>query len=107
MAELLDTPPPGLDEAIAILKVSTFWNFLIIHIYITHIKNDSLQVMEFVDSPDCSMFTRIVFDTASTVSNIIAYVKIQQIVAFYVMIVIQILVSCRVIHLGFCLCQTS
>ncbi|XP_023753092.1 ATPase GET3B [Lactuca sativa] len=43
LAELLDTPPPGLDEAIAILKV-----------------------MEFVDSPDCSMFTRIVFDTAST-----------------------------------------
>lgn len=43
LAELLDTPPPGLDEAIAISKV-----------------------MEFVDSPDYRMFTRIVFDTAPT-----------------------------------------
>ncbi|KAI3799367.1 hypothetical protein L1987_34661 [Smallanthus sonchifolius] len=41
LAELLDTPPPGLDEAIAISKV-----------------------MQFVDSPEYSMFTRIVFDTA-------------------------------------------
>ncbi|KAI3791470.1 hypothetical protein L2E82_05240 [Cichorium intybus] len=44
LAELLDTPPPGLDEAIAISKV-----------------------MEFVDSPDYNMFTRIVFDTTPTV----------------------------------------
>ncbi|CAH1437909.1 unnamed protein product [Lactuca virosa] len=43
LAELLDTPPPGFDEAIAISKI-----------------------MEFVDSPDYSMFTRIVFDTAPT-----------------------------------------
>ncbi|KAM0000894.1 putative arsenite-transporting ATPase [Helianthus debilis subsp. tardiflorus] len=43
LAELLDTPPPGLDEAIAISKV-----------------------MQFVDSPEYSMFTRIVFDTAPT-----------------------------------------
>ncbi|KAI3748228.1 hypothetical protein L6452_11177 [Arctium lappa] len=43
LGELLDTPPPGLDEAIAISKV-----------------------MQFVDSPEYSKFTRIVFDTAPT-----------------------------------------
>ncbi|KAG9441668.1 hypothetical protein H6P81_017522 [Aristolochia fimbriata] len=43
LGELLDTPPPGLDEAIAISKV-----------------------MQFVESPEYSMFTRIVFDTAPT-----------------------------------------
>lgn len=43
LAELLDAPPPGLDEAIAISKV-----------------------MQFVDSPEYSKFTRIVFDTAPT-----------------------------------------
>ncbi|XP_068658626.1 ATPase GET3B-like [Aristolochia californica] len=43
LGELLDTPPPGLDEAIAISKV-----------------------MQFVESPEYSMFSRIVFDTAPT-----------------------------------------
>eukprot|EP00252_Welwitschia_mirabilis_P025926 TRINITY_DN827_c0_g1_i2.p1 TRINITY_DN827_c0_g1~~TRINITY_DN827_c0_g1_i2.p1 ORF type:complete len:377 (-),score=80.50 TRINITY_DN827_c0_g1_i2:194-1324(-) len=43
LGELLDTPPPGLDEAIAISKV-----------------------MQFVESPQYAMFTRIVFDTAPT-----------------------------------------
>lgn len=43
LGELLDTPPPGLDEAIAISKV-----------------------MQFLDSPEYNMFTRIVFDTAPT-----------------------------------------
>ncbi|KAB2010453.1 hypothetical protein ES319_D10G239000v1 [Gossypium barbadense] len=43
LGELLDTPPPGLDEAIAISKV-----------------------MQFLDSPQYSKFTRIVFDTAPT-----------------------------------------
>ncbi|KAG8480533.1 hypothetical protein CXB51_024622 [Gossypium anomalum] len=43
LGELLDTPPPGLDEVIAISKV-----------------------MQFLDSPQYSMFTRIVFDTAPT-----------------------------------------
>ncbi|XP_070017062.1 ATPase GET3B-like [Nicotiana sylvestris] len=41
LGELLDTPPPGLDEAIAISKV-----------------------MQFLDSKDYSSFSRIVFDTA-------------------------------------------
>ncbi|KAI6669403.1 hypothetical protein NL676_004288 [Syzygium grande] len=41
--ELLDTPPPGLYEAISISKV-----------------------MQFVESPDYSNFTRVVFDTAPT-----------------------------------------
>ncbi|OMO67394.1 Arsenical pump ATPase, ArsA/Get3 [Corchorus capsularis] len=43
LGELLDTPPPGLDEALAISKV-----------------------MQFVESPQYSMFSRIVFDTAPT-----------------------------------------
>jgi arsenite/tail-anchored protein-transporting ATPase len=41
--ELLNTPPPGLDEAIAISKV-----------------------VEFVESASYARFTRIVFDTAPT-----------------------------------------
>lgn len=43
LGELLDTPPPGLDEAIAISKV-----------------------MQFLESKDYSTFSRIVFDTAPT-----------------------------------------
>lgn len=43
LGELLDTPPPGLDEAIAISKV-----------------------MQFLESEEYGMFTRIVFDTAPT-----------------------------------------
>ncbi|XP_074355496.1 ATPase GET3B-like [Apium graveolens] len=43
LGELLDTPPPGLDEALAIFKV-----------------------MQFADSQEYSKFTRIVFDTAPT-----------------------------------------
>ncbi|CAN1339346.1 ATPase GET3B [Linum perenne] len=46
LGELLDTPPPGLDEAIAISKV---W-----------------IVIQFLESPEYNMFTRIVFDTAPT-----------------------------------------
>ncbi|KAL2557460.1 P-loop containing nucleoside triphosphate hydrolase superfamily protein [Forsythia ovata] len=43
LGELLDTPPPGLDKAIAISKV-----------------------MQFVESQEFSTFSRIVFDTAPT-----------------------------------------
>ncbi|KAE7996989.1 hypothetical protein FH972_001665 [Carpinus fangiana] len=43
LGELLDTPPPGLDEAIAISKV-----------------------IQFLELQEYSMFTRIVFDTAPT-----------------------------------------
>ncbi|XP_039023390.1 ATPase GET3B-like [Hibiscus syriacus] len=43
LGELLDTPPPGLEEVIAISKV-----------------------MQFLESPQYSMFTRMVFDTAPT-----------------------------------------
>lgn len=43
LGELLDTPPPGLDEAVAIAKV-----------------------VEFVRSEDYARFTRIIFDTAPT-----------------------------------------
>ncbi|XP_039125148.1 ATPase GET3B-like isoform X1 [Dioscorea cayenensis subsp. rotundata] len=43
LGELLDTPPPGLDEAIAISKV-----------------------MQFVEAQEFNMFSRIVFDTAPT-----------------------------------------
>ncbi|KAI4346313.1 hypothetical protein L6164_007225 [Bauhinia variegata] len=45
LGELLDTPPPGLDEAIGISKV-----------------------MQFLESQEYGMFTRIVFDTAPTAS---------------------------------------
>ncbi|KAG8387638.1 hypothetical protein BUALT_Bualt02G0042200 [Buddleja alternifolia] len=48
LGELLDTPPPGLDEAIAISKAM------------------ALQVMEFVESQEYSRFRRVVFDTAPT-----------------------------------------
>ncbi|CAN1238101.1 ATPase GET3B [Linum grandiflorum] len=51
LGELLDTPPPGLDEAIAISKV---WISLVI---------------QFLESPEYSMFTRIVFDTAPTLKQ--------------------------------------
>ncbi|XP_047971051.1 ATPase GET3B-like [Salvia hispanica] len=43
LGELLDTPPPGLDEAIAISKV-----------------------IQFLESQEYNMFTRIIFDTAPT-----------------------------------------
>ena len=43
LGELLDTPPPGLDEAIAISKV-----------------------VQFVNSEEYAKFTRIIFDTAPT-----------------------------------------
>jgi len=43
LGELLDTPPPGLDEAVAIAKV-----------------------VQFAESADYARFTRIVFDTAPT-----------------------------------------
>ncbi|XP_075485698.1 ATPase GET3B-like [Primulina tabacum] len=43
LGELLDTPPPGLDEAIAVSKV-----------------------IQFLESEEYNMFTRIVFDTAPT-----------------------------------------
>ncbi|KAI5648626.1 hypothetical protein M9H77_34631 [Catharanthus roseus] len=43
LGELLDTPPPGLDEAIAISKV-----------------------IQFLESEEYNVFTRIVFDTAPT-----------------------------------------
>ncbi|XP_024403984.1 ATPase GET3B isoform X2 [Physcomitrium patens] len=43
LGELLDTPPPGLDEAIAISKV-----------------------VQFMQAPEYSKFTRIIFDTAPT-----------------------------------------
>ncbi|GFQ02681.1 putative arsenical pump-driving ATPase [Phtheirospermum japonicum] len=51
LGELLDTPPPGLDEAIAISKAPK----IIIS-----------QVMQFVESQEYSRFSRIVFDTAPT-----------------------------------------
>eukprot|EP00475_Leptophrys_vorax_P037798 TRINITY_DN6569_c0_g1_i1.p1 TRINITY_DN6569_c0_g1~~TRINITY_DN6569_c0_g1_i1.p1 ORF type:complete len:130 (-),score=20.01 TRINITY_DN6569_c0_g1_i1:20-379(-) len=43
LGELLDTPPPGLDEAVAIAKV-----------------------VQFMQADEYSNFTRIVFDTAPT-----------------------------------------
>ncbi|QCE07925.1 arsenite-transporting ATPase [Vigna unguiculata] len=51
LGELLDSPPPGLDEAIAISKACILC---------------AVQVMQFLESQEYSMFTRIVFDTAPT-----------------------------------------
>ncbi|KAG6389757.1 hypothetical protein SASPL_151230 [Salvia splendens] len=48
LGELLDTPPPGLDEAIAISKACCDY------------------VIQFVESQEYNMFTRIIFDTAPT-----------------------------------------
>ncbi|KAK6142003.1 hypothetical protein DH2020_016219 [Rehmannia glutinosa] len=50
LGELLDTPPPGLDEALAISKACIM----------------ILQVMQFVESQEYNRFRRIVFDTAPT-----------------------------------------
>ncbi|KAK6136187.1 hypothetical protein DH2020_030078 [Rehmannia glutinosa] len=52
LGELLDTPPPGLDEAIAISKACLM------------LKLES--VIQFLESQEYNMFTRIVFDTAPT-----------------------------------------
>ena len=48
-----------------ILKHGAKW----FHIFISNDKA-SLQVMQFLESQEYSMFTRIIFDTAPTVSNI-------------------------------------
>ncbi|KAK6163350.1 hypothetical protein DH2020_000214 [Rehmannia glutinosa] len=50
LGELSDTPPPGLDEALAISKACIM----------------ILQVMQFVESQEYNRFRRIVFDTAPT-----------------------------------------
>ncbi|KAK6929175.1 Anion-transporting ATPase-like domain [Dillenia turbinata] len=57
LGELLDTPPPGLDEAIAISKArwSCFFKFYVLD-----------MVIQFLESQEYNMFTRIVFDTAPT-----------------------------------------
>ncbi|KAG8380524.1 hypothetical protein BUALT_Bualt06G0024600 [Buddleja alternifolia] len=60
LGELLDTPPPGLDEAIAISKAPSFLTTLI-----TDLKK-TFQVIQFLESQEYKMFTRIVFDTAPT-----------------------------------------
>lgn len=79
MGELLDTPPPGLDEAIAISKVEVqiLFFFLGICLWALHIfaslngflGYELFQVIQFLESQEYSMFTRIVFDTAPTVSE--------------------------------------
>ncbi|GFP97003.1 putative arsenical pump-driving ATPase [Phtheirospermum japonicum] len=51
LGELLDTPPPGLDEAIAISKA---------------FEEHFCQVIQFLESQEYNKFTRIVFDTAPT-----------------------------------------
>ncbi|KAG5533186.1 hypothetical protein RHGRI_027411 [Rhododendron griersonianum] len=52
LGELLDTPPPGLDEAIAISKA-----------------RKDYSVIQFLEQEQYNTFTRIVFDTAPTVSS--------------------------------------
>ncbi|KAK6933400.1 Anion-transporting ATPase-like domain, partial [Dillenia turbinata] len=57
LGELLDAPPPGLDEAIAISKArwSCFFKFFVLD-----------MIIQFLESQEHDMFTRIVFDTAPT-----------------------------------------
>ncbi|KAE9461256.1 hypothetical protein C3L33_06838, partial [Rhododendron williamsianum] len=59
LEELFDTLPPGLDEAIAISKA------LATHFVLFNDKS-ALQVMQFLESQEYSLFTRIVLDTAPT-----------------------------------------
>ncbi|CAN1253041.1 ATPase GET3B [Linum perenne] len=54
LGELLDTPPPGMDEAIAMSKAC------------------KSCVLQFAESPEYSKFTRIVFDTAPTMKKKLA-----------------------------------
>lgn len=87
----MDSPPPGMDEAIAISKARIFpcLQFLVLLfcriIYfsllcllsykfpeifrIIFVLAAASQVMQFVESQEYNMFTRIVFDTAPTVSE--------------------------------------
>ncbi|CAI9091119.1 OLC1v1026057C1 [Oldenlandia corymbosa var. corymbosa] len=73
LGELLDTPPPGLDEAIAISKACSGVScsshecsfFLRINLNLSKCLI-SYQVMQFLESQEYNMFTRIVFDTAPT-----------------------------------------
>ena len=71
----MDTPPPGLDEAIAISKVRIiFLLILLLVLCIVYPKMSTdhvtfFQVIQFLESQEYSMFTRIVFDTAPTVSK--------------------------------------
>lgn len=79
LGELLDTPPPGLDEAIAISKASMVRLAFVISLlvflsdcilnfpcFLTD-NRTCFQVMQFLESQQYSIFTRIVFDTAPTV----------------------------------------
>ncbi|KAI8524092.1 hypothetical protein RHMOL_Rhmol13G0122700 [Rhododendron molle] len=59
LEELFDTLPPGLDEAIAISKALAT-QFVLFN------DKSALQVMQFLESQEYSMFTRIVLDTAPT-----------------------------------------
>jgi arsenite-transporting ATPase len=87
LSELLDTPPPGLDEAVAIAKVRlplvgeggrghehsdalrVCWyrdHMRFVILFSTNLMRVGLQVVQFVDSAEYARFTRIVFDTAPT-----------------------------------------
>lgn len=78
LGELLDTPPPGLDEAIAISKVHlTYCKGFIpppppppyFSLLLTSNSLNPWQVIQFLELEEYSKFTRIVFDTAPTVSK--------------------------------------
>lgn len=71
LEDLLDTLPPGLDEAIAISKACTviFFYFKISRLVLDYNYTVIPQVVEFLESQEYSRFRRIVFDTAPTVRN--------------------------------------
>lgn len=58
LAELLENPPPGIDEAVAVSQVCQGKELLNLQ--------SSFQVVQFLKSDKYSRFKRIVFDTAPT-----------------------------------------
>ena len=77
LGEMLDTPPPELDEAIAISKAcvdSLAFNEFRLTSLTSRVFYGLLadvliycQVIQFLESQEYNKFTRIVFDTAPTV----------------------------------------
>eukprot|EP00775_Hariotina_reticulata_P006182 gene6182-6420_t len=80
LGELMDTPPPGVDEAIAISKAGEHLQQLVLELAgmdetggmhrlrysAAAILAAQCKVVQFLDSPDYAHFDRIIFDTAPT-----------------------------------------
>ena len=114
LGEMLDTPPPELDEAIAISKAcvdSLAFNEFRLTSLTSRVFYGLLadvliycQVIQFLESQEYNIFTRIVFDTAPTVRQKVNLLC-RFILKYHFLNLVSIL--CRVIHYDFCPCQTS